>query len=320
MRAERLCLIANPRSAAGATGRHLPSIRRAAEESFAQWELRTTEAMGHATELARQAVDEGFDVVVSVGGDGTANEVVNGLFEDEAPVNPEVIFSAIPAGTGSDLVKTLGMPKDYAAAMRVIATARARPTDAVSVTCTDAVSGAPIRRIGFNVIGFGMNGVVVEQVNAGSKKLGGRLTFITATLRALARFTPSHVAIEFVDAVGDPGSWEGQLSTAMLANGQYCGGGMWVGRGSRMDDGLLALTVIPQLPLRRTLFGSYRLFTGTISNVKGVSSSSVSQLSAQVLNGPPVLVDVDGEQPGVLPINAKVLPKALFVRGEWPTS
>jgi len=320
MSAERLCLIANPRSAAGATGRQLPAIERAADQSFAHWELRTTQAMGHATELARQAVDDGFDVVVAVGGDGTANEVVNGLFEGETPLNPEVVFSVIPAGTGSDLVKTLGMPRDYAQALRVIATAEARPTDAVSVSCTDAESGAPIHRIGFNVIGFGLNGVVVAQVNAGSKKLGGRLTFMAATARALVGFTPSRVAIDYTDSAGQAGAWEGDLSTAMLANGQYCGGGMWMGRGSKMDDGLLALTVIPHLPLRRTLFSSFRLFTGTISDVKGVSSASVSRLSARVLNGPEVLVDVDGEQPGVLPVNARVLSKAVLVRGQWSPS
>jgi diacylglycerol kinase family enzyme len=317
MSEERVCLVVNPRSAAGATGRHVPALRRAADAAFGNWELRTTQASGHATALARQAVDEGFDVVVSVGGDGTANEVVNGLFEDAKPVNPNIVFAAVPAGTGSDLVKTLGMPKDYQAAMRLIASAPARPTDAVAVTCTDAVSGQPIHRMGFNVTGFGLNGIVVAQVNAGSKRLGGRLTFLAATLRALATFRPSEVVIEYTDAKGAECEWQGQLSTAMAANGQYCGGGMWMGRGSRMDDGLLALTLIPQLPLRRTLFGGYRLFNGTISNVKGVSTGSISQLSARVLSGPPVLVDVDGEQPGVLPVNLKVLKKVLLVRGEW---
>ncbi len=320
MRAERLCLIANPSSAAGATGRHLPALRRAAGAAFDSWELRTTEYGGHATLLARQAADDGFDVVVAVGGDGTANEVVNGLFEDERPVNPEVVFSVIPAGTGSDLIKTIGMPRDYDAALRVIATAKARPADAVAVSCTDPESGGPVRRIGFNVVGFGMNGVVVQQVNAGSKRMGGRMTFLTATVRALVSFTPSQVSMTYTTAEGDERGWEGMLSSAMLANGQFCGGGMWVGKGSRMDDGLLNLTVIPQLPLRRMLFGGHRLFSGTISNVKGVSSATVSQLSATVLNGAPVLVDVDGEQPGVLPLNAKVLSKAVLVRGLWDSA
>ena len=320
MRGERLCLIANPRSAAGATGRQIPALRRAAGAAFDDWELWTTESMGHATTLARQAVDEGFDVVVSVGGDGTANEVVNGLFEDNKPVSPNVVFSAIPAGTGSDLVKTLGIPKDFDKAMQLIATATARPTDAVSVTCVDPISGRDVHRIGFNVIGFGMNGEVVKQVNAGSKRLGGRMTFLTATIRALIGFTPSQVEMTWTDSDGAEHSWEGLLSSAMLANGQFCGGGMWVGKGSRMDDGLLALTVIPQLPLRRTLFDGHRLFTGTMGDVKGVSSAAVSQLSARVLSGAPVLVDVDGEQPGVLPVNAKVLPKTVLVRGQWGTA
>ena len=317
MPAERLCLIANPRSAAGATGRQLPALRRAAGAAFDDFELWTTESMGHATHLARKAIDDGFDVVVSVGGDGTANEVINGFFEHREPVNRAVVFSAIPAGTGSDLVKTLGIPRDYDEAMRLIATAEARPTDAVAITCVDPVTGAEVERIGFNVIGFGLNGVVVKQVNAGSKRLGGRMTFLTATIRALASFRPSQVEITYTDGNGDPGRWEGPLSSAMLANGQFCGGGMWVGRGSHMDDGVLALTVIPQLPLRRTLFGGYRIFTGTFSSVKGVSSASVSQLSARVLNGAPVLVDVDGEQPGVLPVNATVLPKTVLVRAKW---
>lgn len=314
---ERLCLIVNPHSAAGATARRLGALRRAADRHFQEWDLWCTESPGHASALAAEAVDKGFDVIVAVGGDGTANEVVNGLFEGGAPRKPGVVFSVIPAGTGSDLVKTLGMPLDLDAAMEVVGTA---PDRAIDVSVIDLVGhdGEPVQRIGLNVTGFGMNGEVVKRANQSSKRFGGPATFLMATLRTFHRYQPGPVGVRWTDETGAEASWEGRLWSAFVANGQFCGGGMWIGRGGSMGDGLLDLTIVPELPLRSVLTGGHRLFSGTVDLVKNVSRHLASAVRAEALDDAPVLIDIDGEQPGILPITISVVPEGLLSRGQWP--
>jgi diacylglycerol kinase family enzyme len=289
-----------------ALGRHAP-----------QGEIRCTEAPGHAVELAATAAAEGFEGIVAVGGDGTANEVVNGLFDDAGEARrPEVVFGVVHGGTGGDLVKTLGIPADLDEAVRVACTATPRACDVVRVRLTSP-QGDPVQRMGINVTGFGANGEVVRRANQSSKRLGGRLTFLGATLRTVATYRPPQVAVRWEDPSGRTGEWEGALQSAFVANGRYCGGGMLVGPRAAMDDGLADLTLIGDLGTVRMALNGHRLFTGTIGNVKGVSTARIRHLWASCRDGTEVLVDVDGEQPGRLPLELDIRPAALLVAGVW---
>lgn len=304
-------LIANPRSGGGATERRLPEIRDAAAV-LGRFELQTTQGSGHATTLARQAVDDGYDRIVAIGGDGTANEVVNGLFDGAAVRRPGVAFGMVHAGTGGDFVKSLRTPAGLPESFARLAAAEPRPIDVLHLSFVGH-DGAPMERIGINVVGFGMNGAVVDRANRSSKRWGGRATFLAATIATLRTYEPVQVRISWTDAAGGTDAWSGRLSAAFVANGQYCGGGMWVGKGSELDDGVAHATVIPDLPLSRMILGTPRLFFGTIDRVKGVSRVAVSMLSASADSATEVRVDVDGEQPGFLPIEIRVLKKALLV-------
>lgn len=306
----RWCVVVNPRAGGGAAEARIDEIRAVARRELGA-EVRLTEGPGHATQLARELVDEGFDRIVAMGGDGTANEVVNGLMDGERPRRDGVAFGLVHLGTGGDLVKTLAVPRDPAAAFRAFAAAVPRPIDLLSLSFTGH-DGAQVRRIGVNVTGFGMSGEVVRIANQGSKRLGPA-TFAVATLQALRRYEPPPVTVT-ASADGDPAwRWSGRLSSAFVANGAYCGGGMWVGRGGAIDDGWADLTVIPDLPLARQLLSAPRLFTGSLSRVKGVSRTRVRELSAIPDSAMRVAIDVDGEQPGFLPLQVRVLEKTLLV-------
>jgi len=102
-----------------------------------------------------------------------------------------------------------------------------------------------------------------------------------------------------------------------VGNGAYCGGGMWVGRGGSMQDGLLDMTIVPNLSLVRRVVSSPRLFTGTMGDVRGVVAEPIIDISATSASSSPVLLDLDGEQPGALPVRLRVLPKVLRIRGRW---
>ena len=309
----KVVFVVNPRSAGGATGRRLPELEAAAAQWLTDWRVVRTTRPGEASALAAEAATSGADVVVAVGGDGTANEVVNGLFEGESVRRAATSFALLPAGTGSDLVKTLRMPRDISESIRTLAQAAPRPVDVVALRLTSP-AGHSVSRIGINVTGFGANGEVVRRANLSSKRLGGRLTFLRATVATLLTWEPTPTRIAWIDGNGQPGSWEGVLVSAFVANGAFCGGGMWIGRGGAIDDGLLDLVIVPSLGVARTIAASPRLFSGTADRVNNVSRIAVRSLEAETTDGRPMLVDVDGEQPGVLPLNARVLPKALLVR------
>jgi len=315
-RTERICLIANPKAAGGRVGKRLDALKTLADDAFENWELRLTEGPNHASELASGAVHDGFDIVAAVGGDGTCHEVVNGLVSPEAPSDHEAIFAVVPFGTGSDLVRSLEIPTNTEEALAI---ANCGITVATDVGHARYVlsDGSPTDRRFINVCGFGANGEVANRVNAGSKKLGGTVPFVKATLRTLVDYSAQRVRLTWSGADGD-GEWEGKLLSAFVANGFYCGGGMFVGKDASMHDGQFAFTVIEDANILRLLVNLPRLFTGTIHEASPAFRVSATRLRAEALDeGRPILVELDGEQPGALPLDLEILPRALQVRGGW---
>ncbi len=317
---ERIAFIVNPRAQGGRAGDRLDLLRRAIDRAFGDWSLLVTEGPGHAEVLAREAVESGIDLVAAIGGDGTCSDVVNGLFDGDKPLSRRVIFTIVPWGTGSDLARSIRAPGNLADALWVAATGMTLPADVGHLQFLDA-GGAERERVFINVAGFGANGDVVHRANKSSKRLGGRATFFKATLGTLANYQPGRVALEW-DGPDGPGEWSGVMLSSFVANGAFCGGGMWVGRGGTMHDGALDLLILPDIGLARTLKDIWRLYDGTAEKVPGVIKARVTELRARALDpaAPPLLLDVDGEQPGRLPATMRVVPGALQIRGGWLTS
>ncbi len=311
---ESLCLVVNPRAGSGRAGRRLGDLARLAADVFPNLEIRTTEGPGHARVLAREVATHGFDIVAAVGGDGTCNEVVNGLLEGAPPGRPPV-FTVVPFGTGSDLIRTLGVPRDTAAALRIARDGETRPVD-VGYARTRGSDGEPLGRFFVNEASFGLSGDVVARVNRSSKRLGGRISFLGATLTSLVASRSGGVGIHWEGEDGG-GSWERPFLAAFVANGQYCGGGMWVGRGGSMSDGRLDLTIVPHLSLVGAVPNLPRLYAGTTEKVRGAVRVAVRRLEARSLDpaSPGIPVEMDGEQAGTLPLSIEVWPAALRVRG-----
>ena len=313
---ENLCLIVNPRAGAGAAGRNLDQLKRAADLAFENWEIRQTEGPAHATALAAEVAAENFHIVAAVGGDGTCHEVVNGMVANDRPRNRKQAFTVIPFGTGSDLMKTLEIPKKLSRAFWVAATGISLPTDVGKAVVTTE-SGDRKERYFINVAGFGANGEVVRRVNMRSKKIGGRLAFMRTAMEAAMAYTPAQVHIRWTDATGNTGEWQGPLTSTFLANGAYCGGGMWVGRGGTMHDGLLDLTIIPATGPLQQVMDMRHLYDGKLERAKDAVRTPVVDVQVTMKKSQPVYIDLDGELSGLLPARFQLLSRALHVRGGW---
>ncbi len=317
---ERIAFIVNPRAQGGRAGDRLDTLRRAIDRAFSDWNLLVTEGPGHAEELARQALDDGVDIVAAIGGDGTCSDVVNGLFDRRQPRSRKAIFTIIPWGTGSDLARSIRAPGTLSDALWVAATGMTLPADVGHLSYVGP-QGEARERVFINVAGFGANGDVVSRANTGSKRFGGMATFLKATVGSLVSYQPGQVRLRWQGPDG-PGTWDGRLLAAFVANGAWCGGGMWVGRGGSMHDGGLDLLILPDLGMARNLKDVWRLYDGSVEKVGGVVRARITSLHAEAAesNREAVLMDVDGEQPGQLPLGIEILPGTLQIRGGWLTS
>jgi YegS/Rv2252/BmrU family lipid kinase len=309
-------LIVNPESAAGRTGRHFDRIARAVRAAIGDFEWAFTRAPGDGSRLAREAVRAGGGLVVAVGGDGTASEVVDGMAGTRAPGGAPgdagargPLFGFIPRGTGSDLRRSLGLPADLDGAARALAGPRELVCDLGLVELTGHDGSAQVRHFA-NVAGCGISGVVVGHVNRGLKLGGGRMSFMLASARALLRWSDQPVRWR-----ADGGPWTEQRVTALsVCNGRFFGGGMQVAPAARMNDGLFDVVIWSGLGIADFLTKQRMLYDGThvtLPNTRVIRARSIE------VGAPPgvrVLLDVDGEQPGTLPARFGMLPGALRVR------
>jgi len=311
---ERIALIFNPKAGGGSAERTRASLEEATDRAFANWSLRASEGPGHASVLAAEAVDQGFDIVAAVGGDGTCHEVVNGLAPGGRPRRRRVIFTTIPMGTGSDLSRSLELGGRLQRSLWLAATGITLPTDLGRLTWEGA--DGPHTRVFANSAGFGANGDVVARANASSKRLGGRGTYMVAALQVSMRQPAHDVALRWTEG-GEERSWEGRVMAVFVANGSHCGGGMRMAPMGCMHDGLLDVVVLPPLGGAQQLRHLRRLYDGRAHEVPGAFRIRTQRLEARTRRNHRLSVELDGELPGVLPAAFEAVPRALHMRGGW---
>lgn len=302
---ENVLVVVNPASGGGRTGRDWPAAAAALRGAGLRFDEVRTAAPGDATRLARQAVEEGREVVVAAGGDGTINEVVNGFFAGGERIASASRLGLVPMGTGGDLRRTLGVSRDAAEAARVLTAGRVRRLDAGRITCTGP-DGAPVVRHFLNIADAGIGGDVADLVNAGFKVINGEVTFSVAAALTLLRYRNPHLHV-----VADGEERDLVAQQVVLANCRFYGGGMEIAPMAAPDDGLLDLLIVGDVGrLEATrLMGKVR--HGAHLPHPKLEHRLVRRV--EVSSPRRVGVDADGERPGSLPAIFEVLPGALEV-------
>jgi len=306
-------LIVNPASGGGRTGRSFDRISRAVKEAQGDFQAVFTTRQGEAVDIARKAARDGERLVVAVGGDGTASEVVDGLAGAGSVVDPEVLFGCIPHGTGGDLRRSLGWAGTPEEAARTLAVGITVTCDVGRVEYT-ATDGTSRTRHFVNVSSFGVSGCVVRELARGGRLGGGKLTYTLASAKALLGYRDQPVRWR-----ADGGAWVEERVTALaVCNGRYFGAGMMVAPTARLDDGWLDVTVWKGLGFTDFLTKRKMLYDGTHVRLPNTFCLRGRVVEAEPLEGAEVLLDVDGEQPGRLPARWTLLPGALRVRVPLP--
>jgi diacylglycerol kinase (ATP) len=305
--------ILNPRSGRGRARVAWAAVRAHLPGSV---ELRETEARGHAIALAREALQRQATTIVAVGGDGTISEVVDGFFDGDRLVSPGARLAVVPHGTGSDFSRSAHLPPSAASLAAVIAGGSVMPIDVMRVRYT-ASDGSDRLRHAINVVSFGLGGAVAARADRSSRRFGGTVTFLGATLQTALRFSPLAVGL----ALDRAPVVTATIMQVAVGNGQFHGAGMRVCPEARLDDGWLDVTVVGELPLWQLVRSLPRLYDGRIHTHPRVWSARVRRLEAH--SDEIVPVEIDGEPLGSLPLEIAVVPQALrlLVPGgtEFPT-
>lgn len=299
--------VVNPRSANGETGARWPALRAYLQQQGVEGETRFTQAPGEAEHFAREAIAAGDRLVVAVGGDGTINEVVNGFFGPHGALSSEAALGILPSGTGGDLIRTLGVARNPYQAAEQLARAETRRIDLGRAFFLNA-EARPCDRYFVNIAEAGLGGAVVARVNRTSKRLGGFASFLFGTLLTFATYEAAEIELEVDEAPPRRlRAWN-----VVVGNGGYFGGGMRILPGAQLDDGCFDVMVVGDVA-RLDLFRNVgALYAGTHLSQPGVEHFRARRIHVRCER--PLLLDLDGEQPGTTDATFEVLAQALTVR------
>ena len=273
---------------------------------------------GNARTLSYEACRNGYKRFIAVGGDGTVHDVLDGIMsyiDDESSVSlDEFTLAVLPVGSGNDWIKTSGVPNDIVKAAALFSSGRISRQDVVKVTVLDPSSLPEQKAIKVsymaNVGGIGLDAHVCARVNE-AKKMGksGKMLYIKALIYNLIHRVPSSATV----LCDQDEIFSGSYISMAFGIGKYSGGGMRQTPDALPDDGLLDMTIIPDLPLLKIAKEAPKLLNGKLRTVKEVTFSKGKTYLVLPDKGAPVPVEVDGEVIGEAPVRFEVLEQQLNI-------
>ncbi|HUY12268.1 MAG TPA: diacylglycerol kinase family protein [Terriglobia bacterium] len=304
---KKTAVIVNPHASSGRARKKWPVISKRLEARIGPFTTRFTERPGHATLLARELLSQGFDLIVTAGGDGTFNEVANGFLDRGSPVNSEAVLGILPIATGGDFQRSLGIGARIEDAIEVIASGMPGWIDMGRVVCT-ARDGSLRERYFLNLVSFGMGGAVASRAKNFLSFLGGKVAFLWATFLVLLRYRGKSVSL-FLDDSPQPIC--AFVTNIAVGNGQFHGGGMHPCPSAMLNDGLLDITVIDYMPFLRLVREIKILYSANVLRHPKVHAFRAAKIVAE--GDPETLIEVDGEPLGALPLEITILPTMIKV-------
>lgn len=257
--------------------------------------------------MAREAAQQGYTRVICVGGDGTLNEIVNGLMQVEVERRPAL--GLIPSGTGTDFARGLGWPKALDGVIEAIRRGTERRID-VGMTSFYRAGQARARYF-INVAGAGFDGDVSDVVNREGKH-GGSLAYFLTVFRVLAGYEHKHARVTLTAPDGSEHVLQGHYNLIAVGNGQYFGGGMRISPNSDTCDGCFEAIVIEAMSRAEFVLNFPKVYRGTHLSHPKVSEYRVVAIRIELVNtSQRMFVEAEGELFGEAPASFQVIPGAL---------
>lgn len=298
-----LTVIANPHAGEGRVGRELSALERGLTDRGLEYSLLVTDGPGDATRLATDALDAGARFLVAVGGDGTIQEVVNGMFRDGRPIVDEPVLGVVAAHSGCDLVKSFGLPGDVDAACGHLVGENTYPFDVLKVAFTGPDGQRAIRySVNLAEIGFG------AAVTARSAGRSGRVRSFVSFWSTLARTRLRNVRIE-----ADRSVYDGPAFNVIVGNAQFASGGMRLSPRSFPGDGVADVLVFTG-----PRSDAYTLLPAMYRHGDHIPHPHIREMRARIRVSidaeRPLPIVADGELLGTTPATFQMVPRSILLK------
>jgi YegS/Rv2252/BmrU family lipid kinase len=298
-------IIANPTAGHGAVAACLDELCEALQEVGLSYLVRNSDRPNHAITLVEEGIVKGFRKIITVGGDGTNNEVVNGILRQTIIPSTDIQYALLPCGTGNDWVKEYQIPRKIRDWMAMLHGGKTILQDIGKVVYHNL--GQQQERYFANVAGMSYDAFVVREMSNLRKPINNRLGYLLYGLYYVFRYRIPHAKI-WIDGKVNEGNY--YLINAGIC--RYSGGGMQLVPHAIPNDGKLAVTLAGPLTKLGVLLNSYRFYNGKIAGHPKVEIFQVERIRVEHKDEA-ILLEVDGEYLGTTPVDIEIIPKALRV-------
>ena len=302
----KIFTIINPVSSNGKTGKRWPAYEQKFKKAKLNLDINETLYPGHAVNLTKTALNDGYKTIMAVGGDGTVNEIVNGFYQDGQLINQEAVLLVFSQGTGSDYIKSLGLNKSIETVINIYKKYERKWVDIGKMKYLN-FDEKEVERYFVNEADVGIGGETVEYVNRSSKLMGGLLTYLIGAIRTVVKYDNKDMKLTIDGEVIK----EGLINSVMVSLGKYFAGGMPIAPQAVIDDGLFDIVILGNLTKLETLLNLYKAYRGTHIDYHKIDYLKGKEIKIDSKDR--VLIDIDGESAGLLPAEFKILKKAFPV-------
>ena len=301
-------VVVNPMASVGKSGKDWPLIKQTLINEGIEFDDVLTEYPRHAIEIVRNAiVEKGYRKFISVGGDGTNNEVINGIFTQDAVPTTEITMATMPIGTGNDWRRTFDIPLEYDVVAKIIKAGHTFSHDIGKLTYYN--DGDPKIRYFLNAAGTGLDQMVCNSTNMMKQQgKGGTIRYLISVVKCLLTYKVTHIQIEIDNQI----VFDDQILSVSVGNCRFNGGGMMMMPNAIPDDGQLDVTVIRKVSIFKFAANVKAIYDGTfIKKLKEVQTYRGKHI--KIVSIPPhsLLVETEGEDLNNSPFDFEILPKAI---------
>ncbi len=303
-------VIVNPESNNGKTRKRWKYIKEGLNSFLKEFKYEFTERPLQATEISRVAIKEGTELIVGVGGDGTMNEIANGFYENREIINPLVSLGIVPSGSGCDFTKSLNIPLGFKNALKVITQAPSSLID-VGRAKFKNYSGKEEERFFINVADFGIGGEVVKKVNQ-SRMRRKASSYLRCLITTFVTYQNKKVRLK----IDDEELPLDEYMIGAISNGRIFGKGMKIAPDAKLDDGFFDVVLVKGMKMFEFFRNAWKIYTGTHLSHPKISLIRGRKIEAFAADDKDdVLIEIDGEQVGILPATFEIVPRSIRVKG-----
>ena len=305
---DKWLVVVNPKASVGRSGEDWPIIKQLLINEGIDFDAILTEYQGHAIEIVRNAiVEKGYRKFVTVGGDGTNNEIINGIFTQDVVPTTDITLAVIPIGTGNDWSRTFEFPQEYKKIVDILKAGNTFVHDVGKLTYYN--NGDPQIRYFLNAAGTGLDENICKSTNQ-MKEQGkkGAARYMMSTVKCLLKYRYVHVQITIDDKV----VVDDDVLNLSIGNCKYVGGGMKLMRDAIPNDGLLDITAVRKLAVTKFAANVKNMYDGTfIDRLKEVTTYRGKKV--HVVSNPPhsLNVETEGETLTNSPFDFEIIPLAI---------